>query len=126
MSQCWPPCADVTKGRHCSVRRRLQARASCFMQVVCPLIALAKDQVEHALARNIDAEMFNSEVQVNALQPLCNHDALKPDVFKCHPIVSGALPAALFTLTLDASMLYGNLLRKQAHTALQELLCVRF
>ena len=43
------------------------------MQVVCPLIALAKDQVENALVRNIDAEMFNSEVQVIVLQPLCNH-----------------------------------------------------
>ena len=44
------------------------------MQVVCPLIALAKDQVENALARNIDAEMFNSEVQVSYSQPLCNPD----------------------------------------------------
>ena len=46
------------------------------MLLVCPLIALAKDQVDYALARNIDAEMFNSEVQVHLLQPLCNPDAL--------------------------------------------------
>ena len=76
MSQCWLPCADVPQGCLCSVRRRLQARTSCSMQVVCPLIALAKDQVEHALARNIDAEMFNSEVQVSSMQPLRNDDAL--------------------------------------------------
>ena len=46
------------------------------MQIVCPLIALAKDQVENALARNIDAEMFNSEVQVTLLPPLCNDATL--------------------------------------------------
>ena len=69
MSQRWLLCADVTSDCHCNVHKHLPATASCSMQVVCPLIALAKDQVENALARNIDAEMYNSEVQVILLQP---------------------------------------------------------
>ena len=90
------------------------------MQVVCPLIALAKDQVENALARNIDAEMFNSEVQVILLQPLCNNDALS--LMSPHRFWACSTASCLFTLCY-ISLCYASLLNMQALTAFRS--CMR-
>lgn len=50
--------------------------------VICPLIALAKDQVNSCLDRGIEAELFNSEVTAEKKQAIlsdicCSETTLK-------------------------------------------------